>query len=364
MWHNMKKILKKNDMVCYFYRCLQNSRDKNEFYAIAHPESFKNRFDILSYGKKNRDKVIYYINQDGQDCGFFALYRHILLALYAAERFHFIPYMNISHSDYNDAGKEDHNIFDCYFEQPSGLTREEVLDSYNVVVFHYSHVLWIQNEYMPDNRHFDGIVASYEVTSEYIMELARLKKKYIQLKPEIEKRINHDILNLIKGEKVIALHFRGNAYGVGFYGHPVGLDVEDYYPYIDECIQSGYEKFFLATDDARAISKFKRKYPKKFIYYMDLARSSNGLDVHEQHIKRENNGFLMGYEVLRDMHTMACCEGLICGNSQVTFAARIEKISRGEKFKYLKIIDKGLNEKEKSAFVRKYRKELAEKRRK
>lgn len=145
--------------------------------------------------------MIYYINQDGQDCGFFALYRHILMALYVAERFHFIPYMNISHSDYNDVGKEKHNIFDYYFEQPSGLAREDVLHSYNVVRFKYSHVLWIQNKYMPSNRHFDGIVASYEVTSEYLRELARLRKKYICLKSEIEKKINSDILNLIKKRK-------------------------------------------------------------------------------------------------------------------------------------------------------------------
>ena len=90
------------------------------------------------------------------------------------------------------------------------------------------------------------------------------------------------------------------------------------------------------------LHKVLKSYPNKVIYYKDCLRSSNGITVTLLDDDRKNKGFLKGYEVYRDMFTLASCDGLVCGNSQVNIAARIEKKSRGVEFNYIKIIDKGI----------------------
>ena len=52
---------------------------------------------------------------------------------------------------------------------------------------------------------------------------------------------------------------------------------------------------------------------------------------------------LLGYEVLRDMYTLASCDGLVAGLSQVSYAARICKRSRNEKYDIEMILNKGIN---------------------
>lgn len=43
------------------------------------------------------------------------------------------------------------------------------------------------------------------------------------------------------------------------------------------------------------------------------------------------------------MYTLSMCTGLIAGISQVAICAQINKLARGEQYKDLKIIDKGIN---------------------
>jgi hypothetical protein len=62
---------------------------------------------------------------------------------------------------------------------------------------------------------------------------------------------------------------------------------------------------------------------------------------------RMHHKYKLGLEVLRDMHTLAKCQGFICGLSQVSICAQIQKISNNEKFDFLHVIDKGINKNKK-----------------
>ena len=52
---------------------------------------------------------------------------------------------------------------------------------------------------------------------------------------------------------------------------------------------------------------------------------------------------MLGVEVLRDMYSMAECDGLVAGLSQVSYAARIQKKSMGSEYEDLVILNKGIN---------------------
>ena len=60
-------------------------------------------------------------------------------------------------------------------------------------------------------------------------------------------------------------------------------------------------------------------------------------------LNRKHHHYLLGLEVLRDMHALAACEGLLAGLSQVVSAARIHKKSIGGEYGDLMIMDKGIN---------------------
>lgn len=336
--------LSKNKFLGYWYRCLKYYGKKDALYSYIPNLNYRCEFfHLSSYGNLNKDKIIYLINFVGHGSGFFAIYRGILQTLYIADRLNWVPYIIISDSHYHI--KEGDNAFDYFFMQPSGLCDNDVAQSFNVVESQSEHMRWLDRSIFLDEK----LLGGYEANEELIEVLADISKKYMQLKPDIKEKLIEEVTKLIRFReggkgKIIGIHYRGNAYGIGLYGHPVKLEIEDYYPYIEECLNNGYSTIFVATDVTQIIDKLTARYGNRIVCYKDTFRSDNGLDVHDQKIDRKANGYYLAYEVLRDMHTLASCDALICGKSQVTISAQIEKISRGEKYTYVKIIDKGLND--------------------
>lgn len=332
----IKALLKRNKSVMYWVSCFKRRKEPLYFDSIVNPQNAKELFFIHSNGNKYKDNMIYNIDIH-EKSGLFCMYRHILHALYIADRFGFLPYIRINRTYYNNTLEKEDNVFDYYFVQPSGLNWRDVNEAYNVVEYRFGHIRWIEEECGTSPMFAGG----YDINDNLLYALARVAKKYIVLKPNIKEKLEQDIETLLSDDSVIAIHYRGNAYKVGYYGHPIGLSVEDYYPYIDECISNGYKKFFLATDEKAALEQFVSRYKGCFIYYTDTIRSSDGVDVFAHKQQNKNSGFGLGYDVLRDMYTMASCCGLICGNSQVAYAAQIEKIKGEKTYEYLRIIDKG-----------------------
>lgn len=114
------------------------------------------------------------------------------------------------------------------------------------------------------------------------------------------------------------------------------------------------ERFYSGSVYRTIVEELRRRYSGIVIFYTDAACSDNEMGIHTQTSDRSENGYLLAYEVLRDMMTMAFCDGLICGNSQVTIESRIQKESSLQEFEYLKILDKGLYQKNNRKALRKY----------
>lgn len=319
----------------YFRSGIKNINNK-EFY------SKKYLFQANSYGPENKGITVYNIRIYGAESGFFALIRFVLDALYLADQNGFVPFVMITNSKYNMTDGSDDNMFTYYYEQPSKVTYESLNKSYFVIDYHMDHRRWVEDCYSKEG----SLLAGYEFDQELINVLAIIKKKYLHLKDDVARRLEEDISNLLEGERVLGIHFRGNAYGVGFVGHPKGLAIDDYYPYIDEALTNGFDRIFVATDDKRFLDSFRAKYADKVIYYPDTVRSDDGIDVHDHGSSLGHSNMQIGYEVLRDMMTLSRCSGFICGKSQVSTAVLIEKESCSGRFDYLKVIDKGVYSKD------------------
>ncbi len=77
----------------------------------------------------------------------------------------------------------------------------------------------------------------------------------------------------------------------------------------------------------------------------DTLRSGNHSGAHESISERPLHHYKLGLEVLRDIYTLANCDSLVCGLSQVSIAAQYINAAIGRKFKKVVILNNGINEK-------------------
>ena len=80
------------------------------------------------------------------------------------------------------------------------------------------------------------------------------------------------------------------------------------------------------------------------VYYDDVYRGNSTAGVHTTKGDRENHNYKLGLEVVRDMYTLAACNGLVAGMSQVSMSARITNKAFYMPYESVCIIDKGLSQ--------------------
>lgn len=331
----MKQFQKRLKFALY---CFLQGDDSRFVHSVKSIGKENNLVYIENYGKAKADDVLYHIKTEYSGSGFFADHNCLLAFLYFADKYGMKPVVEY-HPDYCYA--EDHpvngttNPFEYYFKQPDGISLEEMYTCQRVVRSRKENT----NDAVMLNKNHNG----YARTDQYIKEMARITKKYLILQEDVKTIIFEHMANLFRGDKVLGIHFRGTDFKRNYNGHPVNLTVEDYIAVIDQAMKKGYDKIFLATDDLEAVESMKKLWGDKLIYYSDVTRSNGNETVMRSSNVRENHHYLLGLEVLRDMLTLAECDGLIAGLSQVSIAARIQKKSYDKEYEDLIIIDKGTN---------------------
>lgn len=277
----------------------------------------------FSKGIEFPDETIYYIDLSNFNCGFFAQFRVIIAFLKFAEVRGFLPYVKMDNTIYGDINE---NVFDIFFKQPFGLKEKAVEKAQKIIYSDLAHI-WDD---------FPG----YKTTDDELMVEADIRKRLIRYSDSVETELQEDVNGIFKeiDGKVLGVHIRGGDYRQLWKNHPVPLQINDYEILIDRMIENGYKKIFLATDDVNYLELFKKKYADKIFFYEDVKRTESDQGVHYC-----NKGFRIGYEALRDMYTLSCCDSLIAGLSHLSTAARIEKQARNESFEFVEILCKGYN---------------------
>lgn len=336
MIKNMKSILKtrtyrfliKHPFLDAF-QCLIRKR-KNEKYCkrVAGRDGLS--MNCESFGELNKDKILYLIRNGKSGYGFFALYRETLKYIAFADRFHLVPVIiwdrSIPYAE-EEAVLGKMNPFEYYFQQPGGITEEEALRSYNVIIAEEAH---ITNSFLDIENNGNG--SGYKINSIFINQLAKIAQKYIAINNKLNDELSRDINNVLAGKRTIGVHIRGTDYKQNYNNHPMYVSEDEYIQAIDDLMKEQYEQIFLATDDQEILDYMVIKYGEKIIYYNDVKRAIGTESVAFSNDERKNNKYMLGVEVFRDMLTLSYCDAIISGVSQVSICAKITKLSRDEQY--------------------------------
>lgn len=320
-----KRIFRNNKKLTVLLRTIKNINNTHYIDKVYDISTLN-----IHLGNIRQEKGIYYnIEIKNDSSGFFAHIYWVMNGLFVADRLGLIPYVSIKGSRYNNPDDPEDNMYEHYYIQSNKIKQGASYINYELSLSNY---IW-------DEFKMDG----YIVSEEYIDAMAEILNKYMPVKSNVLDKIHSETKTVIKDPShTLAVHARGTAYSVGFYGHPVQVGLQDYQKYVNEALDNGFTTIFLATDDNAIRDQFREAYGDRIIMFEDVLRSSNTLDVIDLEDGRENNAFLLGYEVLRDAIAMAYCDGFVAGLSKVSMYTRIQRKANGNDFTYKQIIDKGI----------------------
>lgn len=291
------------------------------------------------------NKRVYVIQIDDSQCGFFAIYRYILEYIYFADKLNMIPVIDIKNCLYKEKATifGTDNPYEYYFKQPLNKRIEEISD-----LDHKCYSKVRDREIVSIS--FVGESATYNITEDYMDEMALVIKRYVKLNQKTQEYIEKSIQEIIGSKKVLGVHIRGTDFEVEYTNHPKFVALEDYFSVIDEQLQrNDWDGIFLATDDNRILKKMKERYGQKLLTYTNY-RGDHKESIAFSDDARDKHKYTLGLEVLRDAYTLAACLGMVCGVSQVAICARMIKISQGQRYGFLKVLEKGIS-KDGLAFV-------------
>lgn len=335
----MGRLRNKLEQLRFAVYCFKRGQDSRFVRNVRQMSDHHNMVWVESYGTEKNAEAVFLIDMEESHSGFFADHNRLLALLYFADRYDMKPVVRY-HPGYCYAEKHavngTTNPFEYYFEQPAGISLDDIQACQRVFRSRK------ENSYEVNRLCEDG--NGYTRSETYLNEMARITAKYIRLNAVVKQKLDQDMQALAGTGSILGLHIRGTDFKQNYNGHPVQVGIDEYLDATTKLLQrNAYEKIFLATDDEEAIEKYQKQFGDQVIFYQDVIRSRGSDTVMHSEIPRENHHYLLGYEVLRDMYTLAACDGLIAGLSQVSYAARIQKKSTGKEYRDLIILDKGIN---------------------
>lgn len=157
---------------------------------------------------------------------------------------------------------------------------------------------------------------SFALSSLYQMSCERgneLIKKYIRIKPHLQKKIDNYLGTLFKNDKVIGVHYRGTDKVVE--APPLPYDI------VVKCIKNEVEKdknikIFVATDEERFLQTMIKNFPGKVIF-IDTHRSTDGKPVHYS----SYSNYRKGEDALVDCILLSLCCKLYRTSSNLSAAS-------------------------------------------
>ena len=283
---------------------------------------------VVTFGQKNPNRVIVLTERDSGSGGFCAEWIYWLNRLCFSEQMGFLHCISwINSQFFVENTMQNVNIFEHYFVQPYGLDVEDVKQSKYVILDKNSIDYGYYDVFAP------GRDDDYMITDEDFYKLAQMQKKYIRLEAKIKEEIDRDISQMIGTDKVLAVHARGADAQVHYKNHPIPIGIDRY---IEETAKSmaliNANKIFLATDDNNILKAFIDKYQESLIYYKDVERSDGMRMSCYGEVEREKHHYRLGKEIVKDVYTLAACEGLVCSSSYVSYMARIVKMASGKTY--------------------------------
>lgn len=345
MFSYLKTKIKKSNKLYILLKSIESMNDPalNEMLRGYYESSTYDEASTMivhHLGNKEPDKLVAGISIGAYGAGLMSNLRYTLLCLNWGEILGAIPTVMWSRekSMYYDKGMDSitNNVFEYYFN-PVSKIKYESLNNYANVLFVPFWGLFGNYEDLKQNRWF--------YNEQILARCAYVYNKYIKLNDMTRSYIDEQIANLFKhAKRVIGVHVRGTDYALKMKNHPVMIQPKEHVEKVKELLKIGeYDKIFLATDDAGVIELFNNEFQNKLIYYTDTIRSDSIIGVHSTTNNRTLHHYRLGLEVLRDVYTLAQCDALVCGLSNVPYAARYLKMSMDKEYDNIIVLDHGFN---------------------
>lgn len=329
----IKTIVKSCPTLYSLYMVLKN-RKNDAFVSYLH--GYYDNPDIVlikesAYGAK---QPICKIESWNQDEGFFAGLRWALDGVFFCKTHGMIPHVSFNEKTlYKDVRfSQEINPFDYYFVQKKGCDMDD--DSEHAIAIYGA-----RNAYSAEKNNKHGV--SYITSKEYVRKLSTVFGRDIDFNSTIKKEIDNYRMDKGIDEDALGVHIRGTDYRVGYKNHPLFVDANEYFPYIDKAINSKeFSKIYLATDDQVLLDAFVKRYGRQLLIFNEKIERGTG----KQGIHTINNsGYQNALDVILDMAAMAYCGGIVSGTSQVAMFSRVYRLSIGKRYRLNKTIIKGIN---------------------
>jgi hypothetical protein len=315
MKRHIKKYLKRHFESDFALK--GSSREAFPFDIIRLPNGY-----FKSFGRKNRDKIFYVIWRNHMGSGFFSNVSQVLCHLKIADIAGMIPVVDFKNFKtlYNEnmAVHNTDNAWEYYFKPVSSFHLDEVYESQNV--------FFCSGEY--------PTAMGYNITK--INGLyEEIYRKYIFLQNHVEEHLK-DYLDKFDS-RVLGIHFRGQEQKLAA-RHSFPPTEKQMIKYTDEIIEKyNIEKIFVVTEEQGYLDLFIGRYGEK-VFYTDSYRT---YQVNAYNLSpREKHRYLLGLNILIDAYLLSMCNGILCGDSNVSEFARFVNNKR---FDFIYYIDNGVN---------------------
>lgn len=328
---NSLKALIKDTPTLYASYLFLKSKNKKAY--IDKVIGLENNPDLIEV-EPGEGQAFCYITMSSPTEGLGASLRWTLAAIAFCDAHGLIPIVKFCEDSlYRDSNMpNDMNPFDYYFKMDTNCKKTEK-----------GHP---EVKYLPRNNYFaeslNQQAASYNITPEYIKLLGEAMRKHIKLNNSTQAAVTEYIKNNGINERCLGVHIRGTDYKVGYKRHPIYIGPEDYFPVVDQAMESGgYDSIYLATDDAEILDVFTQRYADRLLCDKGITRAVGNVGVH---VQTQSNKYQLGVEVLCDIYALAACGGIISGLSQVSLVARVVKEAAESVYKTDIRLSKGINE--------------------
>lgn len=333
---SIKSILINNKSIYPFLTAIRSLRNKEIRENIWNFSHNKDSVLIEHRGDLYNGKIIYDLHIDDGLGGFFALVRWVCTALTYADNKGLVPYVSFGEKCryFDESIAYTKNPFEYYFNPVSSVTAETVAKASNVIRFETNHLKEIETD------------VSFQLDDKVVEQMVYIWKKYISLNDKTKASILSDISSVMDcSEKTLAVHVRGTDFKKNYSGHPVAISLDEEIAVVKELKEKGgYKQIFLATDEAQTVEKFTEVFGKDIVkFYSQTYRSVDGTAVHTSVDGRENHKYLLGYEVLRDVITLASCAGFVAGVSNVSLFVTVINKAMYKEFEDCHICYHGMN---------------------
>ena len=361
----LREMINRNDKLYAIERVIRNMDDHKLIELILN--YYKSRSECTSItishnGEKYPTELIYYIPYWWENgalsitgIGFCAALRRLLELLFFSDHFRFTPVVYWGNvATYYDSSMDTvtKNAFEYYFEPVSNIDYREIGECKNII------------EAGRNGRFFINSQTPYSVTQDEINLLADIYRKHIHPNEKTRDYIDENVKSILKHEKVLGVHVRGTDYNRCEKDIPIPISAEEFLITVRNItIQEKYDQIFIATDDANILKAFRCEFEDRLLFYSDTFRSDTHNGVQTTISDRPLHQYKLGLEVLRDIYTLANCDSLVCGLSQVAFAARYVNIAIGRRFNKVVVIDHGVNEENGIEAIKMFKQKKREKRR-